>query len=68
MREVDLDLHAGEVLAERGRRRMLMGVNVAIGAFGLVMAALVMWLGVSREDLVKPEKKAGAAGIEKILP
>jgi len=27
-----------------------------------------MWLGVSREDLVKPEKKAGATGIEKILP
>ena len=28
------------VLAERGRRRMLMWVNVAIGAFGLVMAPL----------------------------
>jgi len=28
------------VLAERGRRRMLMCVNVAIGAFGLVMAPL----------------------------
>jgi metabolite-proton symporter len=28
------------VLAERGRRRMLMGVNVAIGAFGLVLAPI----------------------------
>jgi hypothetical protein len=27
----------------------------------------VMWMGVSREDLVKPEKKAGIGG-EKILP
>jgi len=26
-----------------------------------------MWMGVSREDLVKPEKKAGIGG-EKILP
>jgi hypothetical protein len=32
------------------------------------MASLVMWLGVSREDLVKPERKGGAAGAEKILP
>ena len=31
------------------------------------MATLVMWMGVSREDLVKPEKKGGPAG-EKILP
>jgi hypothetical protein len=31
------------------------------------MATLVMWMGVSREDLVKPEKKTGAAG-DKILP
>jgi metabolite-proton symporter len=28
------------VLAERGRRRMLMGVNVAIGAFGLALAPM----------------------------
>ena len=33
----------------------------------LVMAPIVMWLGVSREDLVKPERKQGATG-EKILP
>jgi len=32
------------------------------------MASLVMWLGVSREDLVKPERRGGAAGAEKILP
>jgi hypothetical protein len=30
------------------------------------MAPLVMWLGVSREDLVRPERKIGAA--DKILP
>jgi metabolite-proton symporter len=50
------------VLAERGRRRMLMGVNVAIGAFGLVMAPLfaagtagaviMMVLGMSLMGLV----------------
>jgi hypothetical protein len=33
----------------------------------LVMAPLVMWMGVSREDLVKPEKKQGPEG-EKIVP
>ena len=33
----------------------------------LVMAPLVMWMGVSREDLVKPERKQGAEGA-KILP
>jgi len=33
-----------------------------------VMASLVMWLGVSREDLVRPEKKTGPGGAEKILP
>jgi hypothetical protein len=32
----------------------------------LVMAPLVMWMGVSREDLVKPERKQ--IGGEKILP
>jgi len=33
-----------------------------------VMASLVMWLGVSREDLVRPDKRSGAAAREKILP
>ena len=42
---------------------------LAIGiCFGIYSSALVMWLGVSREDLVKPDKKSGAAGAEKILP
>jgi hypothetical protein len=31
------------------------------------MAPIVMWLGVSREDLVKPERR-GEGGAEKILP
>jgi hypothetical protein len=31
------------------------------------MAPLVMWLGVSREDLVKPEKKP-QGGEGKVLP
>src|ERR1700751_26547 len=44
------------------------GICFGIYSSALVMPSLVMWLGVSREDLVKPEKKAGAAGIEKILP
>src|SRR5499427_1126965 len=47
---------------------LAIGICFGIYSSALVMAALVMWLGVSREDLVKPEKKAGAAGAEKILP
>jgi preprotein translocase subunit SecF len=47
---------------------LAIGICFGIYSSALVMASLVMWLGVSREDLVKPEKKAGAAGIEKILP
>src|SRR6516225_3909796 len=47
---------------------LAIGICFGIYSSALVMAALVMWLGVSREDLVKPEKKAGATGIEKILP
>jgi preprotein translocase subunit SecF len=46
---------------------LAIGICFGIYSSALVMASLVMWLGVSREDLVKPEKKAGA-GIEKILP
>jgi preprotein translocase subunit SecF len=45
---------------------LAIGICFGIYSSALVMAALVMWLGVSREDLVKPEKRAGAA--EKILP
>ena len=32
------------------------------------MAPLVMWMGVSREDLVKPEKKGRRRPATKILP
>ena len=46
---------------------LAIGICFGIYSSALVMASLVMWLGVSREDLVKPEKK-GAAGAEKILP
>jgi len=47
---------------------LAIGICFGIYSSALVMASLVMWLGVSREDLAKPEKKAGAAGAEKILP
>src|SRR6185369_1886973 len=46
---------------------LAIGICFGIYSSALVMASLVMWLGVSREDLVKPEKRTGAAG-EKILP
>jgi preprotein translocase subunit SecF len=46
---------------------LAIGICFGIYSSALVMAALVMWLGVSREDLVKPEKRAGS-GAEKILP
>ena len=47
---------------------LAIGICFGIYSSALVMASLVMWLGVSREDLVRPEKKAGAGGAEKILP
>jgi preprotein translocase subunit SecF len=47
---------------------LAIGICFGIYSSALVMASLVMWLGVSREDLVKPDKKSGAAGAEKILP
>jgi preprotein translocase subunit SecF len=46
---------------------LTIGILFGIYSSVLVMAPLVMWLGVSREDLVKPERKAGVDG-EKILP
>jgi len=46
---------------------LAIGICFGIYSSALVMATLVMWLGVSREDLVKPEKKQFGAG-EKILP
>jgi preprotein translocase subunit SecF len=47
---------------------LTIGICFGIYSSVLVMAPLVMWMGVSREDLVKPEKKGAAAGGEKILP
>ena len=46
----------------------VVGIQTAITLYTLVMASLVMWLGVSREDLVRADRKAGAGGAEKILP
>ena len=36
---------------------LTIGICFGIYSSVLVMAPLVMWMGVSREDLVKPEKK-----------
>jgi preprotein translocase subunit SecF len=47
---------------------LAIGICFGIYSSALVMAALVMWLGVSREDMIRPEKKTGAGGAEKILP
>ncbi|HET9338614.1 MAG TPA: protein translocase subunit SecF [Casimicrobiaceae bacterium] len=46
---------------------LTIGILFGIYSSVLVMAPLVMWMGVSREDLVKPEKRGGAEG-DKILP
>ncbi len=46
---------------------LTIGILFGIYSSVLVMAPLVMWMGVSREDLVKPEKNRGVGG-EKILP
>jgi preprotein translocase subunit SecF len=44
---------------------LTIGICFGIYSSVLVMAPLVMWLGVSREDLVRPEKKVSA---DKVLP
>ncbi len=46
---------------------LTIGILFGIYSSVLVMAPLVMWMGVSREDLVKPERKPGTEG-EKIVP
>ena len=46
---------------------LTIGILFGIYSSVLVMALLVMWMGVSREDLVKPEKKPGLEG-DKIVP
>ncbi|MFO1283999.1 MAG: protein translocase subunit SecF [Burkholderiales bacterium] len=47
---------------------LTIGILFGIYSSVLVMAPLVMWMGVSREDLVKPEKKRDGPEGEKILP
>jgi preprotein translocase subunit SecF len=47
---------------------LTIGILFGIYSSVLVMAPLVMWMGVSREDLVKPEKKKTGLEGEKILP
>ena len=47
---------------------LTIGICFGIYSSVLVMAPLVMWMGVSREDLVKPERKRGGPEGEKILP
>jgi preprotein translocase subunit SecF len=46
---------------------LAIGICFGIYSSALVMASLVMWLGVSREDLVKSDRKRAVAG-EKIIP
>jgi len=47
---------------------LAIGICFGIYSSALVMASLVMWLGVSREDLVKPDRKKTGPEGEKILP
>jgi preprotein translocase subunit SecF len=49
---------------------LALAVGIVFGVYSsaLVMASLVMWLGVSREDLVKPEKPKDELEAQKILP
>jgi preprotein translocase subunit SecF len=47
---------------------LAIGICFGIYSSALVMASLVMWLGVSREDLVKPDRKREGMAGEKILP
>ena len=47
------------VLAEKGRRRMLMWANIAVGAFGLVMAPL---FAAGSAGAVEPTPFAGGMG------
>jgi preprotein translocase subunit SecF len=48
---------------------LALAIGICFGIYSsvLVMAPLVRWLGVSREDLVKADAKKAPAG-EKILP
>jgi preprotein translocase subunit SecF len=46
---------------------LTIGICFGIYSSVLVMAPLVRWLGVSREDLIRPDRSRAASG-EKILP
>ena len=46
---------------------LAIGICFGIYSSALVMASLVMWLGVSREDLVRPDRKRTVTG-DKVLP
>jgi len=47
---------------------LTIGICFGIYSSVLVMAPLVMWMGVSREDLVKPDKRREGAEGDKIVP
>jgi preprotein translocase subunit SecF len=47
---------------------LAIGIVFGVYSSALVMAALVMWLGVSREDLIKPDKPKDPMEEQKILP
>jgi preprotein translocase subunit SecF len=47
---------------------LAIGICFGIYSSALVMASLVMWLGVSREDLVKPDRKRSSVTGDKVLP
>jgi preprotein translocase subunit SecF len=47
---------------------LTIGIVFGVYSSALVMAALVMWMGVSREDLVKPERPKDELEAQKILP
>jgi preprotein translocase subunit SecF len=47
---------------------LTIGILFGMYSAALVMASLVMWLGVSRENLVKPERKKDGLEAEKIMP
>jgi preprotein translocase subunit SecF len=46
---------------------LAIGICFGIYSSALVMASLVMWLGVSREDLVRSDRKRAVTG-DKVLP
>ncbi len=49
---------------------LALAIGICFGIYSsvLVMAPIVKWLGVSREDLVKPERRKTGPEAEKILP